>query len=91
MAAVGGAAAEASALAMPSPAPSADNASSSKADFGGGGGGGGGSSSGSTPAAPRSAGDFVVTPLFAVATTDATGVATFNFTGPQKLGAFVLR
>ncbi len=43
------------------------------------------------PGRPRRTEEFVVTPLFAIGTTDANGVARFNLTGPQKLGAFVLR
>lgn len=54
-------------------------------------GGGGGYGEEEAPGRPRRTEEFVVTPLFAIGTTDANGVARFNLTGPQKLGAFVLR
>lgn len=53
-----------------------------------------GGSGGGAPdddASIRKAAEFVVTPLFEFATTDANGVATFTFTAPQNLGAFALR
>ena len=48
----------------------------------------------STPSAtlpPRSSSSFIVTPLFATAVTDASGVARVTFTAPPNLGTFVLR
>ncbi len=53
------------------------------------GGSGGGASDDDTSI--RKAAEFVVTPLFEFATTDANGVAIFTFTAPQNLGAFALR
>ncbi|EFJ40727.1 hypothetical protein VOLCADRAFT_99419 [Volvox carteri f. nagariensis] len=44
-----------------------------------------------TPVAVRYESKFVVTPLFATATTDDNGVAKVKFTAPQNLGTFVLR
>ncbi|KAG2434208.1 hypothetical protein HXX76_007934 [Chlamydomonas incerta] len=40
---------------------------------------------------PRSSADFVVTPLFTTAVTDASGVARATFLAPPNLGTFVLR
>ncbi|PNW72413.1 hypothetical protein CHLRE_16g677205v5 [Chlamydomonas reinhardtii] len=60
-------------------------------ESGGSSGSGGSSSKTDSSVTVRQEADFIVTPLFTTAVTDASGVARVAFTAPPNLGTFVLR